>query len=60
MLFLGDFVYVDVPVYAGPTKEDYRRMYRRNYISDDFRDVYEHLREYINKLLIPMYLCDAS
>lgn len=46
MLFLGDFVYADVPVYFGDDREAYRRLYRRNYNSPSFRKVYEKLREY--------------
>lgn len=45
LLFLGDFIYADVPVYTGPSKEDYRRLYRRNYQSPSFRKVYERLRK---------------
>ncbi len=45
MLFLGDFIYADVPLYFGDDAEAYRRLYRRNYQSDSFRKVYEHLRE---------------
>ena len=44
MLFLGDFIYADVPLYFGDDIESYRRLYRRNYQSDSFRKVYEHLR----------------
>jgi alkaline phosphatase D len=33
MLFLGDFVYADVPVWWGDTTEAYRRLYRRVYNS---------------------------
>ncbi|THG96831.1 hypothetical protein EW026_g5077 [Hermanssonia centrifuga] len=43
MLFLGDFIYADVPLYFGDDAEAYRRLYRRNYQSDSFRKVYEHL-----------------
>jgi len=43
MLFLGDFVYADVPFYFGDDKEAYRRLYRRNYKSPSFRKVYERL-----------------
>ncbi|KAF8078218.1 PhoD-like phosphatase-domain-containing protein [Lyophyllum atratum] len=43
MLFLGDFIYADVPVYIGDDKEAYRRLYRRNYASSSFRKVYERL-----------------
>jgi alkaline phosphatase D len=44
-MFLGDFVYADVPFYFGDDKEAYRRLYRRNYLSESFRKVYEHLRK---------------
>ncbi|KAG5635425.1 hypothetical protein H0H81_011315 [Sphagnurus paluster] len=43
LLFLGDFIYADVPVYIGDDKEAYRRLYRRNYNSDSFRKIYERL-----------------
>ncbi|KAG6865886.1 hypothetical protein C0991_010967 [Blastosporella zonata] len=43
MLFLGDFIYADVPIYIGDDMEAYRRLYRRNYISDSFRKIYERL-----------------
>ncbi|KAI0747693.1 PhoD-like phosphatase-domain-containing protein [Daedaleopsis nitida] len=43
MIFLGDFIYADVPVYYGDDKEAYRRFYRRNYNSPSFRKVYERL-----------------
>jgi alkaline phosphatase D len=45
MLFLGDFIYADVPLYVGDDKEAYRRLYRRNYQSSSFRKLYEKLRE---------------
>ena len=45
MLFLGDFIYADVPFYAGQDQESYRRLYRRNYQSPSFRKVYETLRK---------------
>lgn len=45
MIFMGDFIYADVPIYYGDDKEAYRRLYRRNYQSDSFRKVYERLRE---------------
>lgn len=45
LMFLGDFVYADVPFYFGDDKEAYRRLYRRNYLSESFRKVYERLRE---------------
>lgn len=44
MLFLGDFVYADVPYYFGDSLDAYRRLYRRNYHSPSFRRVYERLR----------------
>lgn len=44
-LFLGDFIYADVPMYFGDDSESYRRMYRRNYQSTGFRKVYEKLRK---------------
>ncbi|KAJ7093065.1 PhoD-like phosphatase-domain-containing protein [Mycena epipterygia] len=42
MLFLGDFIY-DVPTYIGDTREAYRRLYRRNYLSNSFKKIYERL-----------------
>lgn len=44
LLFLGDFIYADVPVYFGETLETYRRLYRRNYQSPSYRRIYERLR----------------
>ena len=44
MLFLGDFVYADVPYYFGDNLDAYRRLYRRSYQSPSFRRVYERLR----------------
>ena len=46
MLFLGDFIYADIPIYTGDDKEAYRRLYRRNYRSESFRKLYEKLREF--------------
>ncbi|KAJ7702478.1 PhoD-like phosphatase-domain-containing protein [Mycena rosella] len=43
LLFLGDFIYSDVPAYIGDTKEAYRRLYRRNYQSKSFKKIYERL-----------------
>lgn len=43
MLFLGDFIYADVPMYFGDNLESYRRLYRRNYQSPSMRKVYEKL-----------------
>ena len=45
LLFLGDFIYADVPLYIGDDQEAYRRLYRRNYQSPGFRNVYEKLRK---------------
>ncbi|KAJ2917596.1 hypothetical protein MD484_g2755, partial [Candolleomyces efflorescens] len=43
MLFLGDFIYADVPIYFGDDDEAYLRLYRRTYASPSFRKIYEHL-----------------
>ncbi|KAF8270392.1 PhoD-like phosphatase-domain-containing protein [Lactarius quietus] len=43
MLFLGDFIYADVPMYHGDSAHAYRRLYRRNYNSPSFRKIYERL-----------------
>ncbi|EAU88282.1 alkaline phosphatase [Coprinopsis cinerea okayama7 len=43
MLFLGDFVYADVPFYYGDDKDAYLRLYRRNYASPSFQKVYRNL-----------------
>ncbi|EIW60738.1 uncharacterized protein TRAVEDRAFT_146378 [Trametes versicolor FP-101664 SS1] len=43
MVFMGDFIYADVPAYFGDDKEAYQRLYRRNYNSPSFRKVYERL-----------------
>lgn len=47
MLFLGDFIYADVPMYFGDNKEAYRRLYRRNYQSPSYRKIYERLRKFL-------------
>lgn len=44
LMFLGDFIYADVPLYIGDNRDAYRRLYRRNYQSKSFRKIYEHLR----------------
>lgn len=36
MLFLGDFIYIDVPHRHGALLEDYRREYRQVYSSPDW------------------------
>ena len=43
MLFLGDFIYVDVPFRQGSDKEAYRREYRQVYASPDWRGASERL-----------------
>ncbi|ORY19250.1 PhoD-like phosphatase-domain-containing protein [Clohesyomyces aquaticus] len=43
MLFLGDFIYVDVPQQLGKDVETYRREYRQVYASPDWRSVSDHL-----------------
>ncbi|RXW18099.1 hypothetical protein EST38_g7754 [Candolleomyces aberdarensis] len=43
MLFLGDFIYADVPVYFGDDEDAYLRLYRRTYASPSYRKIYEHL-----------------
>ena len=43
MLFLGDFIYVDVPKRLGTDVETYRREYRQVYASPDWPSVSEHL-----------------
>ncbi|KAJ1739535.1 hypothetical protein LPJ78_004912 [Coemansia sp. RSA 989] len=37
IMFMGDFVYADVPLYFGPTTEDYRRLYRQVYAAQSSR-----------------------
>ncbi|EPE02304.1 alkaline phosphatase family protein [Ophiostoma piceae UAMH 11346] len=43
MLFLGDFVYVDVPRYWGKTVSDYRQKYRQVYASPDWNGIAQNL-----------------
>ncbi|KAH6918856.1 alkaline phosphatase [Coprinopsis sp. MPI-PUGE-AT-0042] len=43
MLFLGDFVYADVPLYFGDDSSSYMRLYRRVYASPSFQKVLKHL-----------------
>lgn len=43
MLFLGDFIYVDVPKRFGTATEDYRREYRQVYASPDWPSVGQNL-----------------
>ncbi|KHJ34421.1 putative alkaline phosphatase family protein [Erysiphe necator] len=43
MLFLGDFIYIDVPKRFGITAEDYRREYRQVYASPDWPLVGQNL-----------------
>ena len=57
MMFLGDFIYADVPHYFGDDQEAYRRLYRRNYDSPSFRKVYERLRmfSFVNMVKLNTY-----
>ncbi|CAD6500228.1 BgTH12-07411 [Blumeria graminis f. sp. triticale] len=43
MLFLGDFIYIDVPKRFGISAEDYRREYRQVYASPDWLAVGQNL-----------------
>lgn len=43
MLFLGDFIYADVPRRHGTSVEDYRREYRQVYASPDWPSVGQNL-----------------
>ncbi|PTD04966.1 hypothetical protein FCULG_00001541 [Fusarium culmorum] len=43
MLFLGDFIYVDVPERFGKTAEEYRMQYRQIYASPDWAPVAQNL-----------------
>jgi len=43
MLFLGDFIYVDVPRWWGKRVEDYRQKYRQAYASPDWPAVGQNL-----------------
>lgn len=43
MLFLGDFIYIDVPKRFGVTAEDYRREYRQVYASPNWSSVGQNL-----------------
>lgn len=43
MLFLGDFIYIDVPRRFGSLSEDYRREYRQVYASPDWPSVGQNL-----------------
>lgn len=52
MLFLGDFIYADVPVYAGGNTEAFRKLYRRNYKSNSVRRVYERLRKFFSGAVV--------
>ncbi|KAJ2711817.1 hypothetical protein H4R19_003063 [Coemansia spiralis] len=39
VVFMGDFIYADVPMYFGPETSDYRRMYRRVYAAPSTRQL---------------------
>jgi len=43
MLFLGDFIYIDVPMRHGSDRETYRREYRQIYASPDWPDTAKEL-----------------
>jgi len=43
MLFLGDFIYVDVPRWWGTNVEDYRQKYRQVYASPEWQTVGQNL-----------------
>jgi len=43
MLFLGDFIYIDVPLRSGTDAETYRREYRQVYASPDWPAVTQQL-----------------
>jgi len=43
MLFMGDFIYIDVPLRFGKTKEDYLQKYRQVYASPDWHPVSQNL-----------------
>lgn len=43
MLFLGDFIYIDLPRRFGYSVEDYRRAYRQVYASPDWSDALQTL-----------------
>ena len=45
MLFLGDFIYSDIPNWGGGSLERYHQLYKRVYASPSFRKVYEKLRK---------------
>jgi alkaline phosphatase D len=43
MLFMGDFIYIDVPLRFGKSLEDYRQKYRQVYASPDWAPVGQNL-----------------
>ncbi|KAI0413640.1 PhoD-like phosphatase [Xylaria grammica] len=43
MLFLGDFIYIEVPHQFGQTVEDYRQKYRQVYASPDWPSIGQNL-----------------
>ncbi|CAK7275474.1 hypothetical protein SEPCBS57363_006701 [Sporothrix epigloea] len=43
MLFLGDFIYVDVPRWWGKSVSDYRQKYRQVYASPDWQPIAQNL-----------------
>lgn len=60
LMFLGDFIYADVPRYFGDNQDAYRRLYRRNYASQSFRKIYERLRTCLPLPVAPTLLIEFS
>jgi alkaline phosphatase D len=48
MIFLGDFIYADVPHQHGKSLEDYRLQYRQVYASPDWPAATEHVPSWIH------------
>jgi alkaline phosphatase D len=48
MIFLGDFIYADVPHQHGKSLEDYRLQYRQVYASPDWAAATEHVPSWIH------------
>lgn len=53
MLFLGDFIYSDVPHFSGANKESYWAKYRGIFASPDWAAIYEKIRQ---SILLPSSL----
>ncbi|KAL1920913.1 uncharacterized protein VTP21DRAFT_11548 [Calcarisporiella thermophila] len=41
LIFLGDFIYADVPFFFGSSTENYRLLYRQIYGSPEYQQIYE-------------------